>query len=74
MAANSDTPAVMSTFDVKTNDVANQLITVTNTLKEISPTGLVLRFAPFAIMAAFGILFLVLAHRRNKKKDDSDII
>lgn len=73
MEANSGTPAVISTFDVKASSASELLMTVTNTIKEISPTGLALRFAPFAIMGGFGVLFLVLAHKKHRK-DDSDVI
>ena len=45
----------------------------TNTLEAVSPTGLVLRFAPFIAMAVFGVVFLVIAHRK-KSKDNTDVI
>ncbi len=73
MSANSDEAAAVSAFDIKANTTAGQVMTVTNTIKDISPTGLILRFAPFAIMAGFGIIFLALS-RRHRKKDDKDII
>jgi len=40
-------------------------IEFTNDLTEISPTGLALRFAPYVIMLAAGIVFIVLGKRRS---------
>ena len=40
-------------------------IEFTNAITEISPTGMVLRFAPYAIMLAAGFIFLVLGKRRT---------
>lgn len=46
-------------------------IEYTNTKEEISPTGVVLRFAPyFAMFAAGCVLFLILATKRSKKEEE----
>lgn len=47
-------------------------ITVTNNLPEISPTGVVLRVAPYAIMLGAGIaLFIILKVRKNKAVEEA---
>ena len=68
MAANGSDS--VSTFDLKTNDVADQIITVTNTLAEISPTGYVSRFAPYALILIGGVALLVIAMKRRKHTEE----
>lgn len=45
----------------------------TNNLETVSPTGIVLRFAPFIIIAGIGVVLLVLT-RRTRRKEESDVI
>lgn len=59
-----------SSFTVKTNDVANQIIAINNNLTEISPTGVTLRVAPYVLMLGAG-LFLVLFTRRRKEENEA---
>ena len=47
------------------------VIHFTNTLEEISPTGLLFMIAPFAAMLAFGVVMITL-FVKNKKRDESD--
>lgn len=53
-----------------TDTVASNTVTFTNTLTEVSPTGVVLRVAPYALMLGVG-LFLVLFSRRRKNQAEA---
>jgi len=57
-------------FDLQTNDIAAQILTVTNNLAAISPTGYVARFAPYALILVAGIALLVLAKKRKPAKEE----
>ena len=83
----ADGTAVLSSGSITDYETANSAATVategkltnyrdvkyTNNLATVSPTGIVLRFAPFIIIAGLGIVLFVLA-RRTRRKTDSDII
>lgn len=59
-----------ASFNLKTNDAAEQVLTVTNTLAEISPTGYVSRFALYALILIGGIVLLVIAMKRKGRKEE----
>jgi hypothetical protein len=50
----------------------NSVIGLTNTLAEVSPTGYVSRFAPYALILVAGIALLVVAKKRKPAKDDEE--
>lgn len=45
-------------------------VVFTNTLLQISPTGIALRFTPFAIMLTAGVFFVVLAKKSRREDED----
>jgi len=57
-----------SVIDTQKNadDDNTHSVAVTNTLQVISPTGVVLRVAPYTLMLAAGIILVVLAMKRRK--------
>lgn len=46
------------------------VLTVTNTMDIVSPTGLVLRFAPYALILLGGIALLVIAMKRKGHREE----
>ncbi|MCR5295433.1 MAG: DUF6273 domain-containing protein [Lachnospiraceae bacterium] len=46
-----------------------QTLAITNTLVLISPTGLVLRFAPYALLVAGGLLLFFTAFKRRREEE-----
>jgi hypothetical protein len=73
MAAWTETHAVADNYAITTTATLNadaDAVYYTNTLDQISPTGVVLRFAPYIAMLAGGVLLLVLSRKRRSHKDE----
>ena len=59
-----------TTGTVGTMATTDATMAYTNTLNNISPTGIVLRFAPYFAMLAGGMLLVLLAIKRRKSDED----
>lgn len=71
--ANNKKAELVNSFDINTSSEADTL-TVTNTLRDVSVTGLILSVAPFILLTVAGIVLLaVFMHNKRKNKSDSMI-
>ena len=59
-----------STGTAGTKVTANKIVVFTNNLEEISPTGYVTRYAPYALLLIGGIVLLVVAMKHKKHTDE----
>jgi len=50
----------------------DKIVIFHNSLKLISPTGIVMRFAPYALILGAGIVLLIVALKRKSRKHDDD--
>ncbi len=48
---------------------SKDIVAFTNTMDVVSPTGVVMRFAPFAIILAAGCMLLLVARKRREAED-----
>ena len=58
------------TTSANTDDDKSHTIALTNNLQLISPTGVVLRVAPYVMILVAGIALLILAKKRKPAKDE----
>lgn len=49
---------------------ASKIVTFTNTLLQISPTGVVTRYAPYALLLIGGVALLIIAMKRKGRKEE----
>lgn len=62
-----------SPFTATLNSESDKVV-FTNTLRDVSVTGLLMNIAPFLFITAFGIVLLVLYMRNKKNEHDDNII
>lgn len=68
--ASYESTASVLTTEANEDDNTAHSIAVTNTLLLISPTGVVLRVAPYVMILVAGIAMLILAKKRKPAKDE----
>lgn len=55
-----------------TESIKDKAVLFANTLSLISPTGLVMRYAPYALILVAGLVLLGVAMKRRSRKDDDE--
>lgn len=66
--ANTGTAAIKNAFAIK-NTSAKDTITVTNALNEVSPTNVVMRYAPYLFILGAGVMLLMVSRRRKAEQE-----
>lgn len=70
--AKDATAALKTAANIQTKTAIDSIV-FNNDLTEVSPTGVVLRIAPYAIMLAAGVtLFVVFAVKRRKNEEEAE--
>ena len=62
-----------SPFKISLNSESDKVV-FTNTLRDVSVTGLLMNIAPFLFITAFGVVLLVLYMRNKKNEHDDNVI
>ena len=70
--AKASCESTKATIDTTANMAVEeaQTVAITNTLSLISPTGLVIRFAPYGLLLIGGIVLLVIAMKHRKHNEE----
>ena len=69
VASGSSTTGTISVTAQTAGNEANKTVAVTNDMQLISPTGVVLRVAPYILMLAGGFVLLVLSRKRKFREE-----
>ena len=65
-----ETGVLINSYSTTVKADANTVLTFTNDLASISPTGYVSRFAPYALILIGGIALLIIAKKHKKHTDE----
>jgi len=71
MTAKTGTTELSAAAAIENKD-AKSVIGLTNTLAEVSPTGVVLRVAPYAMILVAGLALMLISRRRNAMESDEE--
>jgi len=66
------TTAIANNANITTAGTADSFVIFTNNMEVISPTGVVMRFAPYALILAAGMVLMVVAMKRKVRREDDE--